>query len=108
MFDIGFAELLLVSVIGLLVLGPERLPGAIRTGSQWLGKLRRSFNSIRSDIERELNMEELKRDIHNDAVMQGLKEAEQELRGTLSDTPYDISGVIGNEPPGKQDDSGDK
>ena len=50
MFDIGFAELLLVSVVGLLVLGPERLPGAIRTISLWLGKLRRSFNSVRAEV----------------------------------------------------------
>ena len=38
MFDIGFAELLLVAVVGLLVIGPERLPEAIRTGSAWVGE----------------------------------------------------------------------
>ena len=41
MFDIGFAELLLIAVVGLLVIGPERLPSAIRTTSLWLGRLRR-------------------------------------------------------------------
>lgn len=80
MFDIGFAELILVSIIGLLVLGPERLPGAIRTGSLWLGKIRRSFNTIRADIEREINADELKQDLHNSAVMESLKQAEQDLR----------------------------
>jgi len=98
MFDIGFAELLLVSIVGLLVLGPERLPVAIRTISLWLGKFRRSFNSIRSEIERELNTDEIKREIHNDAVMQSLKAAEQDLKSAgqdiqnaLPETPYDIS-----------------
>ncbi len=97
MFDIGFTELLLVSVVGLLVLGPERLPGAIRTASHWLGRLRRSFNNIRSEIEREINAEEIKREIHNDAVMQSLKEAEQDLRGGLGNTPYDIGDIVGLE-----------
>ncbi len=94
MFDIGFAELLLVSIIGLLVLGPERLPGAIRTLSLWLGRLRRSFNSLRMEIEREINADEIKRDIHNDAVMQSLKAVEDDLKSALpTDTPYDISGI---------------
>lgn len=101
MFDIGFTELVLVSVIGLLVLGPERLPGAIRTASMWLGRLRRSFHSIRTEIERELNAEDIKREIHNDAVLKSLKEAEQDLRGGLEDTPYDIGDIVGKEPADK-------
>ena len=83
MFDIGFAELILVSIIGLLVLGPERLPGAIRTTSLWLGKIRRSFNTIRADIEREIQVDEIKQDLHNDAVMESLKQAEQDLRSGI-------------------------
>jgi sec-independent protein translocase protein TatB len=103
MFDIGFAELLLVSVVGLLVLGPERLPGAIRTLSLWLGKLRRSFNSVRAEIERELRADEIKQDLHNNAVMESLKQAEKDLRNGL-DAPYDI-GSIGAEP--KEDKEAD-
>ena len=83
MFDIGFTELILVSVIGLLVLGPERLPGAIRRVSLWLGQLRRSFNAIRADIEREINADEIRQDLHNEAVMQSLKQAEADLRGGM-------------------------
>ena len=52
MFDIGFSELLLIAVIGLLVLGPERLPTAVRTTSLWVGRLRRQFNQIRAEVER--------------------------------------------------------
>jgi sec-independent protein translocase protein TatB len=108
MFDIGFTELLLVGVVGLLVLGPERLPGAIRTGSMWLGHLRRSFNNIRNEIEREINAEDIKREIHNDAVMKSLKEAEQELRGDLSNTPYNIEDIVGDKTTGKPSDGGEK
>ena len=49
MFDIGFSELLLIGVIGLLVLGPERLPTAVRTASLWIGRIRRQFNEIRTE-----------------------------------------------------------
>jgi sec-independent protein translocase protein TatB len=86
MFDIGFSELVLVAVIGLLVLGPERLPGAIRTGSLWLGRLRRSFNNIRAEIEQEINVDEIRQDLHNESVMESLKQAEQDLRGGLEAT----------------------
>jgi sec-independent protein translocase protein TatB len=92
-FDIGFAELLLVSVVGLLVLGPERLPSAIRTASLWMGRLRRSFNAIRADIEREIDADGIKQDLHNNAVMDSLREAERDLRGTVSDLPYNTAGI---------------
>ncbi len=90
MFDIGFAELLLVSVVGLLILGPERLPGAIRTASLWLGKLRRGFNTIRAEIEREINADEIKQDLHNQAIMESLQQAEKDLRDSL-EGPDDTS-----------------
>ena len=91
MFDIGFAELVLVSVIGLLVLGPERLPGAIRTVSLWFSRLRRSFNSIRAEIEREINADEIKQDIHNEEVMHSLREAEADLKRNLDSTANSIA-----------------
>ena len=54
MFGVSFGELLLISLIALLVLGPERLPGAARTAGLWIGRLKRSFNAIKQDVEREL------------------------------------------------------
>ena len=92
MFDIGFTELVLVSIVGLLVLGPERLPGAIRTGSLWLSKVRRSFNTIRADIEREINADEIKQELHNSAVMESLKQAEQDLRSGI-DAVQDVGDI---------------
>jgi sec-independent protein translocase protein TatB len=83
MFDIGFLELVLVSIVGLLVLGPERLPGAIRTASLYLGKLRRSFNGIRAEIERELKADEIRQELHNQSIMQELRQTEQDLRKSM-------------------------
>lgn len=83
MFDIGFLELVLISIVGLLVLGPERLPVAIRTVGLYMGKLRRSFNSVRADIERELKNEEIRQGLQDHDVMKHLREAEKEIKKGL-------------------------
>ncbi|QFU77533.1 twin-arginine translocase subunit TatB [Halioglobus maricola] len=75
MFDIGFTELVIVAIVGLLVIGPERLPGAIRTGSAWLGRIKRGFSDIKREVEQEL---------HNDGVMQELKKTQQQLSDEAS------------------------
>ena len=56
MFDIGFPELVLVAIVGLLVIGPERLPEALRTLGLWLGRMRRSFVAVKSEIEKALSL----------------------------------------------------
>ena len=61
MFDIGFTELLLVGLVALVVLGPERLPGAVRTAGLWVGRLKRSFNNIKAEVEREIGADEIRR-----------------------------------------------
>jgi sec-independent protein translocase protein TatB len=59
-FDIGFWELLLIALVALVVVGPERLPKLIRVTGLWLGRANASVQSIRSEISRELRAEELK------------------------------------------------
>ncbi|MDZ3996044.1 Sec-independent protein translocase protein TatB [Pseudomonas sp. Teo4] len=59
MFEVGFSELLLVGVIALLVLGPERLPVAARTLGRGLGQARRAMNALRTQMEREIDMPNL-------------------------------------------------
>jgi sec-independent protein translocase protein TatB len=61
MFEIGFGEIALILVIALLVVGPEKLPGVARTLGLWLGKARRFVASVKADIDRELQTEEIKR-----------------------------------------------
>jgi sec-independent protein translocase protein TatB len=65
MFDIGPSELILIFVVALLVIGPEKLPETVRTASLWFGRFRRSFHKIKADVERELNADEIKRQLHN-------------------------------------------
>lgn len=69
MFGISFGELLLVALIALLVLGPERLPGAARTAGLWVGRLKRSFNAIKQEVEREIGADEIRRQLHNEQIM---------------------------------------
>jgi len=59
MFDIGFTELMLVGVIGLIILGPERLPKAARTIGLMVGKVRRTMSGIQQEIEQEMRNQEL-------------------------------------------------
>lgn len=82
MFEVGFSELLLVAVIGLLVLGPERLPVALRTASVFLGRLRRQYSEIRAEVEREIGADQIRADLHNARVLDELKQS----RDTLEET----------------------
>src|SRR5690606_18476505 len=63
MFDIGFTELLVIAVVALLVLGPERLPKAARFAGLWVRRGRAQWASVRSELERELAADELKRSL---------------------------------------------
>lgn len=78
MFDIGFAELLLIGVVALLVLGPERLPRAARMAGLWMRRARASWYSMRAELERELADDELKRSLQQ--ARNELSQAQQELR----------------------------
>ncbi len=79
MFGISFSELLLVGLVALLVLGPERLPGAARTAGLWIGRLKRSFNSIKMEVEREIGADDIRRQLHNEQILQMEEEAKRIL-----------------------------
>ncbi|BCX82356.1 sec-independent protein translocase protein TatB [Methylomarinovum caldicuralii] len=87
MFDIGFWELTLVGLIALLVLGPERLPGAIRTTAYWVRRARNVAATVRAEVERELALEETKAALRDQVPMGELKSLEQELRRPLAPEP---------------------
>ena len=79
MFDIGFFELLLIAVVGLLVIGPKRLPETIRTVGLWVGRLKRALGSARQEFEREFGVDEVRRQLHNENVMRQLGESRQAI-----------------------------
>ena len=79
MFDIGFFELVLLGVVGLLVLGPERLPHAVRMTTAYLGKIRRAVSSVREEFEREVNMHEMQQRIKQQMDEAGLDETHKTL-----------------------------
>ena len=81
MFDIGFAELVIIGVVALLVIGPERLPGAVRTASLWINRIRRGFNEIKAEVQQEL---------HNDSVMQELKKTGEQLKDDTQAIARDV------------------
>ncbi|WP_144171360.1 Sec-independent protein translocase protein TatB [Pseudomonas sp. Kh13] len=76
MFEVGFSELLLVGIVALLVLGPERLPVAARTLGRGLGQARRAMQALRTQVEREIELPNL-----DSAPLQRL---EQEIRQGIS------------------------
>jgi sec-independent protein translocase protein TatB len=88
MFDIGFSEMMLIAIVALIVIGPQRLPKVARTLGHLFGRMQRYVNDVKSDISREMELDELKkmqasmeetaRTMH-DSVRQGITETEGEL-----------------------------
>ena len=97
MFDIGFSELLVIMVVALLVIGPERLPKVARTAGHLFGRLQRYVNDVKSDIQRELELDELKklRSQFEDAarsVEQSVNEVGREINAVSDDLNRSIAG----------------
>lgn len=81
MLDIGFLELLLIGIVGLLVLGPERLPKAARTLGLWIGKIKRTVSGMQREINSQLEAEELR---------QKLNEQQKKLDESLGKVKRDV------------------
>lgn len=78
MFDVGFSELLLVALVALIVLGPERLPRAARFLGLWVRRARAQWHSVKAELERDLAAEELQRSLREGR--DALRQASDELR----------------------------
>lgn len=87
MFDVGFSELLIVAVVALLVLGPERLPKATRFAGLWIRRARAQWYSVKSELERELAAEEFKRQFTDpmEELKPQMQALEQDLRDGFAD-----------------------
>jgi sec-independent protein translocase protein TatB len=85
MFDIGFSELILVGIVALLVIGPERLPETVRTATMWLNRIRRGFNEIKQEVQQEL---------HNDAVLRELRHTGEQLKNEATGIGRDLHNTV--------------
>ena len=90
MFDIGFSEIMVVAVISLIIMGPERLPETVRTISLWLGRLRQFISSARAEIEDEVGIDEIRRQLRNEQIVRDLEKSKNEL-SVLAKSVTDIS-----------------
>lgn len=84
MFDIGFTEILLIAVVGLIVIGPKRLPETIRFLGYWVGKLRRSVQGARQEMEREFGLDEIRRELYNEELLSRMEEERKQIERRLA------------------------
>lgn len=91
MFDVGFWELMLIGVVALVVIGPERLPGVARTAGKWVGKGKRMLTDVKAEIDQELKAEELKRIVE----VQKQNKPLQEIIETATDSANEIKNDTG-------------
>lgn len=92
--SIHSTELLLILVVALLVIGPERLPAAIRTASLWVGRFRRSFYKVKSEIERELNADEVRRQLHNESVLADIRDAKSDVQKVAGEARSSVNKIV--------------
>jgi sec-independent protein translocase protein TatB len=84
MFDIGFSEIIVCAVVGLIVIGPERLPETVRTVGLWIGRVKRSLNATRGEIERQIGMDEVRKQLHTEDMMRSLADMQAEIDAALN------------------------
>ena len=90
MFDIGFSELLVIAVITLIVMGPERLPETVRTISLWLGRLKQMISSARTELESEVGMGEVRRQLHNEKILRDLENSKTKFEDSMCDSTAEL------------------
>lgn len=89
MFDIGFSELMVIGLVALIVIGPERLPRVARTLGHLAGRLQRYVADVKADISREVELDELRK--MKDSVQQAASSIENSVQGELSKAENDLN-----------------
>jgi len=103
MFDIGFSEIVVIGVVALVVIGPERLPKTARMLGHLFGRLQRYVNEVKADINREMELDELrrlKRDVESAArdIQQSVATAHAEMKATVSSIETDLNSAVAGTP----------
>jgi sec-independent protein translocase protein TatB len=89
MFDFGFSELVVIGIVMLIVVGPERLPKVARTAGHLLGRVQRYVSDVKSDIQREMQLEELKK------LQEQVRHQAQEIESTVRSGVADVESGVG-------------
>ena len=92
MFDVGFSELVVIGIVALVVIGPERLPKVARTAGLLLGRLQRYVNDVKADISREMQLEELKK-LQSD-VQESARDFERSIAGEIQSVEQSVSQAV--------------
>lgn len=97
MFDIGFSELVVIGLVALIVIGPERLPRVARTVGHLIGRLQRYVADVKSDINREVELDELRK--MRDSVQEAAASIESSVTSGISKAEEDLNRSIANDLP---------
>ena len=92
MFDIGFSELMVIGVVALIVIGPEKLPRMARTVGHLAGKLQRYVSDVKADINREMELEDLRK--MRDSMQQAASEFQSTVQTELNKTETDLNKTV--------------
>src|ERR671924_1301827 len=92
MFDIGFSELLVIGIVALIVIGPEKLPRMARTVGVLAGRLQRYVADVKADINREIELEELRK--MRDSMQQAASDFQSSVQSELSKTEADLNKTV--------------
>ena len=84
MFDLGFTEMMLIGIVALVVIGPERLPSVARTAGKYLGRLKRFMTTVKADVEQELRADELRE------ILNKQQQELNSLKDTINEAGRDI------------------
>jgi sec-independent protein translocase protein TatB len=101
MFDIGFSELMIIGIVALVVLGPERLPKVAKQAGEWMGKLQRYVADVKSDINRQMEVAELRK--MQEEVKDAARSIESSVQSSLNETKKELDSIQTSfleEPPG--------
>ena len=104
MFDIGFSELLVIGVVALIVIGPEKLPRVARTIGHLAGRLQRYVADVKADINREIELDELRK--MRDSMQQAASEMQSAVSKEMTQTADDLNKSLQGEKPKEEPKSG--
>jgi len=93
MFEVGFSEILMIGLVALLVIGPERLPKAARISGLWIGKARRTLANVKEEIKHELHAEEMRQLLQQQALTSALQQAVDETETVVADIQQSLTSI---------------